>query len=144
MAHVDVDQIDASVGRKVVATHQLDGLLLFQALSRIHRAGSLPMNMFLRSDGIGIPGYITDPDGRLHMDLGRIVEGSLIGKEPKNIYLQVFEYDDAPNGVPDIDLPKLLKEYLEPSLKAVEVIEAHQGGLVAKVGRALRRMTGSR
>lgn len=99
-------------GVTVQETYKLNPDKLTEIMSMLH---ALDIAAFFREEGtIGIRGTLFDNNGaRVYTDIGRLLEGSYIGKQPNTLYLQTLAhkgFHKSDDTKPD--LVKLLRQYV--------------------------------
>lgn len=101
-------------GRKITETYRLDCTKLAEMIVKLVTAKKNDMPVaYLREDGtIGIHGHVQCETGRgISGDIGRLVEGSRIGKTACTLYLQTFEHQGDEQAIPNPNLVDLFREY---------------------------------
>lgn len=109
-----VDGFD-SEGRRVKETYYLDSRNLLDILMVIDSADASDRDahFVLRADGIDIFGLYDSGHGSyLSAPVAHLVEGSRIGRKPRRLYLQTFEYKFHLSQPVTPNVPKLLRRFI--------------------------------
>ncbi len=101
-------QIDDSC--RVDETYRLDSSRLREIIGKIIDAKT---EVYLRDEGIGISGVFNYSNGgKTYGDIGRLVKGSQIKKDPNRLYLQLLAYDGCHPEQAEPNLIDLLREFV--------------------------------